>query len=366
VTREVSLYLDICRFCAAAMVFLSHVAARQFTGSSPLWVIGDFGEDAVAVFFVLSGFVIAYVTEARETDARSYAVSRLARLYSVALPALVLTFLLDGMGAALRPDIYSTSYISYGGDHLPWRFFAGLLFINEIWDTHTVIGSNGPYWSLGFEAWYYVAFGLAAFAPARWRMLACVAVLAIAGPKIALLFPLWLAGLGLFHLMKQRPLPPALGWLAFLGGATAFLAVHYFCRDVRGHMFAPFAFTPERLASTLYSTALGLLFALHLIGFRALSPVFAPFLQRHAGRIRYVAGATFSLYLFHMPVMLFIVAVSPWAINTWPSRLLILTIPPAAAFVLSMVTERRKEMWRGLFERALGGTRLPRRAVADG
>ena len=350
--REVSLYLDICRFCAAFMVFISHVAARQISGDSRLWVVGDFGEDAVAVFFVLSGFVIGYVTETRETDARTYAVSRLARLYSVALPALALTFLLDAAGAVLRPDIYSTAYIAYGGDHLPWRFTAGLLFINEIWNSHTVIGSNGPYWSLGFEAWYYIAFGVAAFAPARLRILAGVAVLAIAGPKIAALFPLWLTGLGLFHLTKRRPLSPAVGWVAFLGGPAAFVALHYLGGDYRGHMFAAFAFTPERLVSTLYFMGLGLLFAGHLIGFRALSQLFAPALNRHAARIRYIAGATFSLYLFHMPIMLFIVAVSPWAVGSWPLLVLVLTVPLAAAFALSLVTERKKELWRGLFERA--------------
>lgn len=306
--REVSLYLDICRFSAAFLVFISHVAVRQISGESRLWIIGDFGEDAVAIFFVLSGFVIGYVTESRETDVKTYAVSRLARLYSVALPALALTFLLDAAGAALRPDIYSTAYFSYGSDHLPWRFMAGLLFVNELWNSHTVMGSNGPYWSLGFEAWYYIAFGVAVFAPARWRVPACVLVLAIAGPKIAALFPLWLMGLGLFHIMKRRPLPPVLGWSAFVGGLAAFLAVHYFARDYRGHMFGPFNLAPAQAASTFYFMTLGLLFAVHLAGFRAVSSAFAPFLNRHAARIRYIAGATFSLYLFHMPIIMLAVA----------------------------------------------------------
>lgn len=218
--REVSLYLDVCRFLAAVMVFVSHAANRQISGGF-LWQIGGFGEDAVAVFFVLSGFVIGYVTDVRETDARSYAVNRLARLYSVALPALVLTFLLDAAGAALRPEFYSPAYIAYGAGDQPWRAATGLLFLNEIWNTHTVMGSNGPYWSMGFEAWYYIAFGLAVFGPARWRIPACLLALVIAGPKIAALFPLWLGGVALFHFMKRASLPAAMGWLLFLGGAGA-------------------------------------------------------------------------------------------------------------------------------------------------
>jgi peptidoglycan/LPS O-acetylase OafA/YrhL len=57
----------------------------------------------VDVFFVLSGFVIAFVTTERESDGRSFAIARLARVYSVALPALVVTFVLDAIGRSIKP-----------------------------------------------------------------------------------------------------------------------------------------------------------------------------------------------------------------------------------------------------------------------
>jgi peptidoglycan/LPS O-acetylase OafA/YrhL len=360
--REVSLYLDVCRFLAAVMVFVSHAANRQISGGF-LWQIGGFGEDAVAVFFVLSGFVIGYVTDVRETDARSYAVNRLARLYSVALPALVLTFLLDAAGTALRPEFYSPAYIAYGAGDQPWRAAAGLLFLNEIWNTHTVMGSNGPYWSMGFEVCYYIAFGLAVFGPARWRIPACLLALVIAGPKIASLFPLWLGGVALFHFMKRASLPAAMGWLLFLGAPVLFLAVHALFAGSQGHMFAPFAFTAERMQSVLYFTALGALFAAHIAGFGAVSASFARILNRHARVIRAVAGTTFALYLFHMPVMLFVAAASPWDVSAWPTRLLVIIVPLATVVALSFVTERRKDQWRGLFERVL---RPPAAAAPSG
>lgn len=356
--RETSLYLDVCRFLAAGVVFLSHVATRQLSGGF-LWQVTDFGEDAVAVFFVLSGFVIGYVTSERETDARNYAINRLARLYSVALPALALTFLLDAAGAAIRPEFYSPAYIDYGAGDTPLRLGVGLLFLNEVWNAHIVMGSNGPYWSLGFEAWYYVVFGLAVFGPARWRLAACGLALAVAGPKIAALFPLWLGGVGLFHFMKRREVSAALGWYLFLGAPVLFLAVHYGFAGSRGHMFAPFALTAERAQTILYFTLLGLLFAVHILGFRAVSAAFAPFLDRHAAAIRAVAGTTFSLYLFHMPVMLFVAAVAPWEVSAWPTRFLVLTVPPAVSFALSFLTERRKDWWRGLLERIPGVQAVP-------
>jgi peptidoglycan/LPS O-acetylase OafA/YrhL len=46
------------------------------------------GLPAVIVFFVLSGFVIAFVTDGRDRTLAGYALNRLSRLWSVALPAL--------------------------------------------------------------------------------------------------------------------------------------------------------------------------------------------------------------------------------------------------------------------------------------
>lgn len=362
-TKEMSLYLDICRFLAAVMVFLSHVAARQISGGF-LWQFGAFGEDAVAVFFVLSGFVIAYVTADREDTARQYAVSRFARIYSVALPALLFTFALDALGSTLRPDLYSAEYISYAGDHPAWQFAAGFLFLNELWNTHTVIGSNSPYWSLGFETWYYLVFGLWVFAPARWRWPSAALALLVAGPKIAVLFPLWLIGVVCFKVMARHTLSKGLGWLAFLGGAGAFLAWHMAFAGQFPKMFAPLELTWARTGTTVYFTMLGLFFALHLIGFAAVAGTFSAVLFRFARQIRYIAGATFTLYLFHLPIMLFAVAASAWPVTAWQTRLIVLIVPLLACFVLAEVTERRKGPWRQLFEVLFSGRarRVPAKA----
>ena len=64
------------------------------------------GKQAVDVFFVLSGFVIAYICNTREPTLRTYVISRTVRIYSVALPALILTFLIDGLGKMVRPEVY--------------------------------------------------------------------------------------------------------------------------------------------------------------------------------------------------------------------------------------------------------------------
>ncbi len=57
------------------VVFLGHVAGTRLTGGF-LWQLGPYTGEAVTVFFVLSGFVIAYATDQRETSARSYLIAR--------------------------------------------------------------------------------------------------------------------------------------------------------------------------------------------------------------------------------------------------------------------------------------------------
>ena len=85
---NLSLYLDLTRFTAALLVFSNHAQLPELNGE---WLtpLGAFGREAVIIFFVLSGYVIAFVAATKERSGLEYAVSQLARLYSVVLPALL-------------------------------------------------------------------------------------------------------------------------------------------------------------------------------------------------------------------------------------------------------------------------------------
>lgn len=88
-----SAFLDVLRIAAALVVFVNHLA--QFWSPRTFAVTAPVAHGAVVVFFVLSGYVIAYSTLAREQSVRRCAVARLSRLYSVVIPALLLTWLLQ-------------------------------------------------------------------------------------------------------------------------------------------------------------------------------------------------------------------------------------------------------------------------------
>jgi peptidoglycan/LPS O-acetylase OafA/YrhL len=194
--RQFSVYLDLIRFTAAVLVFISHVPT--FAGGW-LWQLSGFGHEAVVVFFVLSGFVIAYVVYEKNESAVKYTVSRLSRIYSVAVPALLLTFLLYYIGQEINESAFD-SLNERLKDPL-WTFISAITFTNQSW-VGTPILSNLPYWSLGYEVLYYIFFGLLIYAKGTIKILLLALVCLVMGPSILIYLPVWLAGVFCFKKLK--------------------------------------------------------------------------------------------------------------------------------------------------------------------
>ena len=108
------------RLSAAAVVFLAHLSYPRFGGEA-LATLGPLAHSAVVVFFVLSGFVIAWAA-ARDGNTVDYATARAARIYSVALPALALTFALD----------IATGNTNYQHEH-PWKYLPLFVTFTTDW-----------------------------------------------------------------------------------------------------------------------------------------------------------------------------------------------------------------------------------------
>ena len=339
--RSTSLYLDIIRPLAAMVVVLSHVSFSTISGGQ-LGLFAAAGVQAVDVFFVLSGFVIAYVVASIEKDWRSYAISRITRIYSVAIPAILLTIILDYLGARHSPATYADADQGFGAGVIA----RSLTFLGEMWSAHRFPGCDGPYWSLGFEVWYYVAFGAWAFAARRWRWLAMLAVLAFIGPKVAIMFPIWLMGVAAYHFRARYQVAAAAGWVLLLA-PIALLAGYERLPHPTLQPFMPLTLAPDRLLTVVQDYLIGGLFTLHLIGFTSVADRFAPLLARHARAIRWTAGGTFSLYLVHMPIMRCLSAYAPWPKTSPETLALLLVLTPLACFGFAELSERRKRAWRG-------------------
>jgi peptidoglycan/LPS O-acetylase OafA/YrhL len=343
-TKEMSIYLDAVRFLAAISVFACHVSGSRLTGGL-FWQMGPYGGEAVDVFFVLSGFVIAYTYDMREGTLLRYATSRFARIYSVAIPALTATFVLDAIGRASRPHLYNASW------HYVWhgrisQLLHGLAFTNQIWFNNLPPGSDFPFWSLGFEVWYYAIFAAAVFAPARWRIPVILMLLIVVGPKIAIMLPIWLMGVLAYHVGKRIAVPLPVAAICFVGSIMAWCGYEYYAWHIHRLIGQNWTGRPPIIQDYI----IGSLFFVQLVGFRFFSYVFGSLLNFFGRPIRWVAGSTLTLYLFHMPLSQFFAAETPWAAASWKTRLLIYGGVPVLALIIAEATERRKKIWRLGFE----------------
>jgi peptidoglycan/LPS O-acetylase OafA/YrhL len=363
----VSLYLDLVRLGAAVVVLLSHFAYTRFTAGEYL-VFRRFGSDAVILFFVLSGYVIAYVTAERERGPGDYAVSRLARLYSVALPALCLTVAADQIGRVLDPSLYAGWW--YKDQHPVWRFLVNAVFANELWFQSMRPFSNGPYWSLGYEFWYYALFGVWHFTTGRRRTVLITLLAAVIGPKVLLLLPVWLTGVWTYRYNRYRVLGPRLAWAFFFFPILAYAAIKYtgIDREMRSLTMALLGkhfvrsglrWSDEFAISYVYAV----LVAMNFMAVNSLSSVFERWLRPIARPIRYCAGLTFSIYLFHYPLLLFFSACYGREASGTVDQVLLLASTLIAIALLGAVTERKKEVaraWLSPLVRKAAGALAPR------
>ncbi len=353
--KSLSLYLDLIRFLAAMAVFNVHANFGRFTGGIPgLWHLGGLGNDAVMVFFVLSGFVIAYVCDQKESTPRAYFISRFARLYSVVAPALILTFVLDSIGSRVTPEIYRGDWLQT--DNPVWRFVANFFFVNELWFSSVKPFGNTPFWSLGYEFWYYVLFAAAYYVqtPRKWLYVAGISLLV--GPKILILLPVWLLGVWAYDTVKRGTISPGLGPWLFFGSIAGYLLFRQLgtpqlLLDATAELLGKdlvhgkLGFSKEFLSSYV----VGVLVALHFLGAAALAPRFAALLERTEAPIRYLAGYTFAIYLFHVPMLSFFAAMSAPVADPSLRGLITVVATIVGVWALGTITERRKgDLRRGL------------------
>jgi peptidoglycan/LPS O-acetylase OafA/YrhL len=159
-----------------------------------LYVVTAFYHEAVVVFFVLSGFLIAGPNIDRVRldlfRPKSYAIDRFTRIYVTAVPAMLLTVLADAVGSrwlqwtgfydGTNPLFGERAGVYHG---VSLADFAGnLAMLQPVYVP--VLGTNFPLWSLSFEVWFYVWFGVLAWrfeaSRRQWPIMFLIATLALA------------------------------------------------------------------------------------------------------------------------------------------------------------------------------------------
>src|ERR1700730_16114723 len=173
-------HLDMLRGLAALGVLVGHTRGFLINGyaaTAPhslfdqlFYFVNGLGHQSVIAFFALSGLLVGGPALRDIITGRwhwgPYMLRRLTRLWTVLIPALLLTWVLDTAGGALGGHAgYEGAFYgeSFSGPSpgqpadlsLP-TFLANMLFVQTI--VAPVFGSNGPLWSLANEFWYYITF----------------------------------------------------------------------------------------------------------------------------------------------------------------------------------------------------------------
>ncbi|MCH8683978.1 acyltransferase family protein [Pedomonas mirosovicensis] len=344
-TRPVSVYLDIVRFLAALAVLIGH-AADDGLYHGPYFLYG-LGHEAVMVFFVLSGLVIASTTIRPGRSLRGFVVARLARVYPVVIPAILLSFALYALAGWL--GINAPGWAA--DPSFSWLTALGsLFFLNESWGSEMILPWNFPYWSICYEVFYYAMFGCLVFGRGPWRWLFFLLAALLAGPRVLALAPVWAMGVWIALDPRLRLKSPLLGLALVVATWAAILWMGAAVWDdaLKTWLHATISGWWRLVSSEKMLTdhLLGLLVMANFIGFHACAPWFAGLMARIERPVRVAAGSTFSLYLFHRPMTHFLVAAGfdskGNALVFTGFLLLIVTL----CFLLAEVTEKRRDAAR--------------------
>jgi peptidoglycan/LPS O-acetylase OafA/YrhL len=353
IRTNTSLYLDLLRALSAIIVFLTHVQIVFFPHVS----FGPFswGREAVAVFFVLSGFVISYVVSNKEVDGRGYSAARLTRLYPVAVIAILVTLFADAisrMGGAHHFSWLNTLEDAYR--HFDAEALArSLTFSNQLWFQHIVFGSNEPYWSLGFEVPYYVLFGFVSYLPNKSKYLACLVWALLCGPKIILYLPLWFMGVFCQRfLTSYRVQSPAIGVVSYIFSLIMFVGVKAILGKSATDMYHIHGLA-EEFVNFLYFSLIGISIVINIVAADALMASRDIFPKKAVASVRWFAGGSFTLYLVHQPLAIMVAALLlPIESNGVFSGFYALIVF-VLAMLLAEIGERKKYVYAPFFRRAL-------------
>ena len=367
-TPSGSAHLDLIRAAAAWAVMWGHLRglffvdfpdiSHQTAWLGSIYFLTGFGHQAVMVFFVLSGFFISSAILKRHAmqtwSWADYAIDRMTRLYVVLIPGLLFGLLWDFAGSRL---FAWTGLYSHPLPNLGYGIAqAGLTvkdFLGNIFFLQTIVcatfGSNAPLWSLANEFWYYVLFPVALsagffWASRSWRRAVTFTILTLAvaifvGPGILIPFLVWLAGCALAFAYVGSKLESRRWLIAYFVASSIALAACLAAARVGN---------PRKFfGGDIY---VGSAFALFLFGVLQLN--FSGRSDRYSQFTHRCAGFSYSLYVLHFPLLLFLRAWlapaqrwQPDAAHLIPGALIGMGVL-AFAWLVSLVTEDKTHLVR--------------------
>ncbi len=358
------------RFVAALLVVLFHyqfLVPGLARSAAPGARVIHAGFVGVSIFFVLSGFILAYTyldsDGAMRRSMGAFWHARFARIYPAYAVALVLSLPIFIDVAVIRP---------VGVIHLSDFIKAAVLTptLLQAWTPKKAWMWDGPAWSLSVEAFFYALFPFIAGAIARRPRRQIVAIgcfaglCALAGPSVyALTSPLgiwqvttatygpWIATLKflpLFHLpefvigictgvifIHRRDADKKRGSLAWITLISAAAVAGILAVSDR----IPFLF--------LQCGALALPFAVLIYCLAFQQGILAKALSTRAAQL--LGGASYSLYLLHLPISTYLTISGKllgfaW-LSGWVGVAVYVTVAIGAALAVFVLIEEPARSW---------------------
>lgn len=332
--------IDILRAIAALLVVWYHVIVHgnwtefPITGLSLLPRVGWVGVD---LFLVISGFVIgktAIESYARSPQWQSGFVERRLRRIVPLHVATVFLYLF----------LISPQLLAYGWDSV-FHLVTHLLFLHNLFPS-TYGSINGVNWSVALEMQFYMLVALSTpwLARSHWlRVLLVWVGIAIAWRYMTTIFLVPKEALVHHQILAATLLPGTLDQFA-MGICLAKIAIDgklsftpkrflFWCLAAAALLFAAWeTFTP-RSAYWYFPPMIWFWRTLVSAGFAALLAVFVMF--PYSGGwltkpFRYLGQISYGIYLWHLPVLLALIAHAPWRGGSLLRATMIATIILAA------------------------------------
>lgn len=343
--KELSNYLDIVRVVASFAVFFQHLST--YNNDVFPWFL-NYGHIAVMAFFILSGYVIAYVADKKEKTLEVYLKHRFARIYSVMIVAWLLTIFLDSFGSLINSNVYEGMVAN---DYAPIRIFSHLLFLHQSWFIKIQFFSNVPLWSLAYEFWYYILFGIVILYKGKFKLAITITVMLIMGPVTLIYGLIWATGTILFRLhQSNNQHNQALSSILFILSIPVLFSFPYWQHFVQYDLFS---YDKLNLGSIIkdFVFAIFMTINIYLFKYSAFSFTYLKSV------IRFFSGISFSLYVFHFPLILFYKAI----LNRYTSLpdhimfIIMVVLVLISVYLLSFISEKQKNLYFDLFSKLFNG-----------
>ena len=153
----------------AALMVVWHHSRGQLERYAGLLPQHGFGASGVDLFFVISGFIMVLTTHGKSVTPGQFLHRRIVRV----VPLYWLLTLLVVVMAHLVPGLFKTTHTHW------WHVLQSLLFIPHASPAHP--GKAWPLlvpgWTLNYEMFFYLVFGMSLWLSTRWRLAVVVGTL---------------------------------------------------------------------------------------------------------------------------------------------------------------------------------------------